>query len=85
MLCSGDTYSNGSTGGSASHYHGTQGHTLTIAEIPSHPHAVTSRMSSQGYNHGSSFIIDNWWNDPAGNEYYKLMPSGVVASVTDGY
>lgn len=45
MLCSGDTYSNGSMGGSASHYHGTQGHTLTIAEIPNHLHS----LSFQGY------------------------------------
>lgn len=49
MLCSGDTYSNGSTGGSATHLHGTQGHTLTIAEIPSHV----------GHLYGNAGGVDN--------------------------
>lgn len=51
LLCAGDSYSAGSTGGSATHthtstahIHTTAGHTLTIAEIPSHKHAV-NRMS----------------------------------------
>lgn len=38
MLCSGDTYSNGSTGGSATHLHGTTAIALTEAQIPKHTH-----------------------------------------------
>lgn len=34
MLCAGDSYSAGSTGGEASH-------TLTVSEMPSHNHQVT--------------------------------------------
>ena len=52
LLCSGSTYSNGSTGGSASHVHETQGHTLTIAEMPSHnhkPNNYNTAGSESGY------------------------------------
>lgn len=45
LLCAGDSYSAGATGGStththtsAAHTHTTAGHTLTIAEMPSHRH-----------------------------------------------
>ena len=38
LLASGSTYSAGSTGGAATHYHTTADHTLTINEIPSHTH-----------------------------------------------
>ena len=38
MLCSGDTYSNGSTGGSATHLHGTTAIALTEAQLPEHRH-----------------------------------------------
>lgn len=38
LLASGSTYSAGSTGGAATHYHTTADHTLTINEIPSHSH-----------------------------------------------
>lgn len=38
LLCAGDSYSAGSTGGSANHYHSTGNHTLTINQIPSHTH-----------------------------------------------
>jgi microcystin-dependent protein len=48
LLCSGSTYSNGSTGGSATHLHSTAVHTLTINEIPSHQHTLTSYSISSG-------------------------------------
>ena len=38
LLCAGDSYSAGSTGGSVNHYHSTGNHTLTINQIPSHTH-----------------------------------------------
>ena len=45
LLCAGDSYSAGATGGSATHTHTsaahthtTAGHTLTINEIPNHNH-----------------------------------------------
>lgn len=38
LLCAGDTYSAGSTGGNANHYHSTGNCTLTISQIPNHRH-----------------------------------------------
>lgn len=37
-LAAGDTYTAGDSGGEAEHVHTTQGHTLTVDEIPSHNH-----------------------------------------------
>lgn len=38
ILCAGDSYAAGSTGGSKTHSHTTGNHTLTVAQIPSHTH-----------------------------------------------
>ena len=38
LLCSGNTYSNGSTGGSATHVHGTTAIALTEDQLPQHTH-----------------------------------------------
>lgn len=38
LLCSGDTYGNGSTGGSATHLHETAAVALTEAQLPQHTH-----------------------------------------------
>ena len=38
LLCAGDLYSAGATGGSATHTHTTGNHTLTVAETPAHTH-----------------------------------------------
>ena len=55
LLCSGDTYAAGTTGGEASH-------TLTIAEMPAHSHSITGgyskssgsrRTSGAGYQNNS--------------------------------
>ena len=44
LLAAGSTYAAGATGGSATkniqHNHSTQGHTLTLSEIPSHSHEM---------------------------------------------
>lgn len=42
LLAAGSTYSAGSTGGAATHYHTTADHTLTINEIPSHSHTFNN-------------------------------------------
>lgn len=38
LLCAGDSYSAGATGGSATHTHTTGSHTLTVDETPTHTH-----------------------------------------------
>ena len=40
LIGAGSSYTNGATGGATSHMHTTAGHTLTVAEMPSHTHAV---------------------------------------------
>lgn len=42
LLAAGSSYVAGSTGGNATHVHTTGGHTLTVAEIPAHSHAIYS-------------------------------------------
>lgn len=42
LLSAGDVYNGGETGGSATHSHTTAGHTLTVAEMPSHTHTQNS-------------------------------------------
>lgn len=51
MLCSGDTYSNGSTGGSATHLHGTTAIALTVAQLPSHTHQGKIGYNQSGYGY----------------------------------
>ena len=38
IMCAGDSYKAGSTGGSSSHYHSTGNCTLSVDQIPSHRH-----------------------------------------------
>lgn len=72
LLSAGDTYAAGAEGGSATknlqHDHTTQGHTLTVNEIPSHDHDANSNYmryytDTRGYGLGSS---GGHWRD-AGN------------------
>lgn len=57
LLCAGDSYSAGATGGSATHAHTTGSHTLTVAETPAHTH-TRGTMEITG-----SFMVDpdNAW------------------------
>lgn len=56
LLGAGDSYSNGATGGSATH-------TLTVAEMPSHSHGF---MAKKDGNYGSS---SHWRPTTSGGEY----------------
>ena len=60
ILTAGDTYSAGSTGGNATHTHTTQGHILTINEIPSHNHGI---------------VNFNSWGAPGSGSGYQYYPS----------
>ena len=46
LLSDGDVYVGGNIGGSAMHAHTTAGHTLTVAEMPSHTHTPNSHKHS---------------------------------------
>lgn len=66
LLAAGSTYTAGSTGGAATHKHTTQGHTLTINEIPSHNHVLNYRMIFEsGTSRGGVYqsgTADGTWN-----------------------
>lgn len=63
---------------------GEKAHTLTANEMPSHTHAISSRVWSDGTNGGSEFLIDNFWGDPAGGNHYVLQTKSVTETYTDG-
>lgn len=46
LIGASDSYPSGSTGGSNSHFHSTNGHSLTQNEIPSHRHAISGDIVS---------------------------------------
>ena len=49
LLTAGDSYSAGSSGGSATHTHTTSGHTLTVAETPVHTHTRGTMEITGGF------------------------------------
>lgn len=71
LIGANDAYPIGSMGGSATHTHATQGHTLTINEMPSHSH---------------SFSKPPWTNAEytAGSRYLSSYGSSSVSTVTTG-
>lgn len=46
LLCCGNIYTNGATGGSSEHNHTTQSHALSVVEIPPHQHTFLSIPNS---------------------------------------
>ena len=75
LLACGSTYSNGATGGNATHTHTTGNCTLTIDQIPAHNHKVTLRLAYgsndpyNGINYGTTVagsFSDNSWSDNVG-------------------
>lgn len=72
ILSAGDSYSVKSTGGSKTHYHSTNNHTLTVEEIPAHSHTYfRSRALWAEESSDSSTVIgcNNTWS------YGKTYPS----------
>lgn len=80
LLACGDTYSNGSTGGNATHTHTTGNHTLTIDEMPSHSHDMDdavygnykNRLGIRGDGGGGKNLIPTMTQT---NGYSKYLPT----------
>ena len=73
LLAAGSTYGGGSTGGSDTHTHTTEGHVLTVAETPAHTHTrgtmdLTGTITCYSqYNKGN----EAYWNDACKGAFYK--------------
>lgn len=81
LLACGDTYTNGSTGGNATHTHTTGNHTLTISEIPSHTHSQKPISYSNGtaaINCSGHYLNDNTnvWTDGRTNHVLSWPDTG---------
>ena len=75
LLGAGDTYSNGATGGEATHQ-------LTVNEMPSHNHAINDGSNNRQWSYGTKGNWDGnyrWLNDAA---FYQA--SGVLAISNTG-
>ena len=76
LLASGDTYSNGATGGEATH-------TLTISELPAHKHAYTVNQPEMGGNtvySGPAYVNDIVVSNPAYTNGEYLPYVGLTGS-----
>lgn len=85
LLCAGDSYSAGATGGSATHTHTsaahthtTAGHTLTVNEMPAHSHSTYGQVPRINENVGSS----NQWGHSStdGSWWFQTVASSVYAT-----
>ena len=72
LLCAGDSYSAGATGGSATHTHTTGSHTLTVAETPAHTHT-----------RGTMDITGTFRVDPDNAWCRIASPTGAFTADTD--
>lgn len=66
LLCAGDSYSAGSTGGAVSHTHSnpsTGSTAITVAQMPSHSHSGTTipGMNNTGIKFGGGYVAS--WNE----------------------
>ena len=59
LIGANDTYTLGTTGGSASHTHTTQNHTLTVNEMPPHIHDNNARIN--WFNELGQGLLDTGW------------------------
>lgn len=77
LLACGDKYTNGATGGEATH-------TLTIDEMPSHSHSLIARtvLMEAGTNYGT-YIADGNYNTSAvgGSQPHNNMPPYLVVYI----
>lgn len=91
LLCAGDSYSAGATGGSATHTHTSAAHTH---EIPSHKHSLSNKgwgylsMGSNGiikmiYSYNSGSWTGNW--QITGSSSKESAASGGDGMVLGGY
>lgn len=78
LLCSGNTYSNGATGGSTNHTHSTAGHALTTAQMPSHGHGVGIRQTSSNYLPYNNTALLSFRNQ---SEVYSPYINGVITDM----
>ena len=72
LLCAGDSYSAGATGGSATHTHTTGSHTLTVDETPVHTHT-----------RGTMDITGTFRVDPDNAWCRIASPTGAFTADTD--
>lgn len=77
LLGAGSSYTAGNTGGNTTHYHSTANHTLTISEIPSHQHGITS------YGGGSQWAVGHLWGR-ASNESDSVQGDARITQATGG-
>lgn len=81
LLAAGDTYALGGTGGSATHLHETQGHTLTSNEIPSTEVKAQYYANAGKVDTGGSWVGDQQFFHTAG----RNIPSTSFDDMINGW